>query len=95
MITLGVTYDTKAKKMEQIPGWIKEIVDKVPDVQFDRAHFTKFGDFNKVFDIVFYVDSKDYLTSLDRLQLINLEIQKLFEKKVEFAFPTQTLHLKK
>ncbi len=96
MLTLGVTYDTKAKKMEQIPGWLKEIVEKTPDTTFSRAHFTKFGDFSKNFELVFFVDSKDYITSVDRLQQVNFEIQKLFEKKkIGFAFPTQTIHLQK
>ena len=94
--SLGVTYETPVKKMEQIPAWLEVIIDKVEDVTFDRAHFSAFGDFSKNFELVYFVESKDYVTYMDRLQEINLEIHKKFDKeKVEFAFPSQTIYVQK
>lgn len=96
VIPLGVTYGTPLVKMKKIPAQLKKIIDSVSDATFDRAHFKTFGDFSKTFELVFYVDSKDYYTYMNRLQEVNHKIQKHFEKsKIEFAFPTQTLYLKK
>lgn len=95
-IPLGVTYDTKLKKMEKIPGGLKKIVKSVKDTEFLRAHFTSFGDSAKMFELTFYVESKDYETYLNKIEKINLKIQAFFEKeKIEFAYPTQTVYLKK
>lgn len=94
--TIGVEYGTSLAKMKKIPEAIKKIIDKVPDTTFDRAHFKNFGDSAKQFEVVYYVDSKEFVTHLDRRQEINLEIQKFFEKnKIEFAFPSRTVYLKK
>jgi len=90
----GVTYDTPYEKLKAIPGWVKEIVDAVENARFDRAHFRSFGDSSLDFEIVYYVLIPDFLGFMDAQQNINLALVKKFEKEsVEFAFPTQTLHL--
>ena len=96
VIPLGVTYDTKLKKMKELPGALKKIVNSVKDTSFDRAHFKEYTDSNKLFELVFYIDSKDFTIYIDRLEKINLKIQEHFEKnKIEFAYPSQTIYIKK
>lgn len=94
VFSLGVTYETSAGKIKQIPGLIREIVDGRQDVVFDRAHFSGFGDFSLNFEIVYYVLSGDYLLYMNRQQEIYLAILERFEKEsIEFAYPTQKLFL--
>lgn len=96
IILLGVVYKTPLTKMKAIPKNLKKIVESVDDTTFDRAHFKMFGPSSKDFELAFYVESKDYYTYMDRLEDVNLKIQQYFEKnKISFAFPTQTLYLKK
>ncbi len=96
LFTIGVTYNTPAEKLEQIPKWITEIIEKRPKARFDRSHFASYGDFSLNFESVYYVKSADYYDYMDTQQAINLELYKKFEKEgVEFAFPTQTLYLKR
>jgi small-conductance mechanosensitive channel len=96
IFTLGVTYQTPAKKLEKIPRLVKEAVEAVPLTRFDRAHFMKYGDFSLNFDIVYYVLSPDYLEYANTQQAINMGIHKKFEEEgIEFAYPTQTLFLNK
>ncbi len=96
VFSLGVTYDTPHDKMQKIPQMIKEIIEKVGDTRFDRAHFSSYGDFNLVIEIVYYVLSPDYNKYMDIQQAINLETLKAFaQDKIEFAFPTQTLYVNK
>ena len=93
LFKLGVTYDTTLDKMKIIPDLIKEIIEKVPDTRFDRAHFSSFGDFNLVVEIVYHVLSGDYNKYMDIQQQLNLAIKEEFEKRnIEFAFPTQTIY---
>jgi len=93
---LGVTYDTGSEKLEQIPGIIREVVERYDDARFDRSHFQKYGDFSLNFETVYYMLTPDYNAYMDRQQAINLEIYKRFEEEeIEFAYPTQTLFLEK
>ena len=96
VIQLGVTYDTSSKKLEKIPTLIKDIITKVKLADFDRAHFNIYGDFALNFEVVYYVNSSDYNQHMDTQQEILLEIKRAFEKeKIEFAYPTQTVFVKK
>ncbi|AKJ65120.1 mechanosensitive ion channel family protein [Kiritimatiella glycovorans] len=92
---LGVTYDTPAEKLEKIPGMIESIIRDQQDTQFDRCHFSAYGDFNLIVETVYYVIGADYVKYMDLQQAINLRIKRAFEAEgIEFAFPTQTIHLR-
>lgn len=94
--TFGIKYDTQVNKMKKINGMVKKIIDKTKLATFDRIHFKEFGDFSLNYEIVYYVESADYNVYMDVQQEINLAIKKAFEKeKIEFAFPTQTLHIER
>ncbi|RLC46579.1 MAG: mechanosensitive ion channel family protein [Candidatus Coatesbacteria bacterium] len=89
---IGVTYDTPAQKLKDIPGKIKTLIDEVPLASADRAHFYKFGPYSLDFEIVYYINTNDYTTYMDIQQQINIAIVELFEREgIEFAYPTQTL----
>ncbi len=96
LFQIGVTYGTPAEKLEKIPETIEAIVRGIADTEFDRTHFQGYGDFSLNFEIVYYVLGNDYNKFMDIQQEINLKIFREFEKMgVEFAFPTQTLHVHK
>ena len=91
---VGVTYDTPADKLERIPKMIEQAVLAQDNVRFDRSHFKGMGAFSLDFETVFYVLKPDYGVYMDVQQAINLQLVRSFaELKIEFAFPTQTLHL--
>mgnify|MGYP001173635436 CR=1 FL=1 len=93
---IGVTYDTSADQMEMIPELIRSVVESVEDAQFGRAHFISYGDFSLNVEYVFFVPDGDFDHSLDLRHRVNLKLMRCFEDKgIEFAFPTQTLHLKR
>jgi small-conductance mechanosensitive channel len=90
--SLGVTYDTPKAKLEQIPGWVEDIISSKDATRFDRCFFLTFGDSALVFDIVYYMDVPDFEVYGNNRQAINLEILgKFAEEGVEFAYPTQTV----
>lgn len=92
VFSLGVTYQTSVEKIKKIPLLIRGLVEDLTDTQFDRAHFSGFGDFSLNFECVYFVLSADYNLYMDRQQAINLRLLKVFEEeKIEFAYPTQTV----
>lgn len=94
LFRLGVTYQTPFGKLQEIPEVIAGVIRGVEDTAFDRAHFFSYGDFSLVFEVVYYVMGNDYTKYMDIQQEINLRIHEEFEKrKIEFAYPTQTLYL--
>jgi len=91
---LGVTYQTPASLLREIPGIVTEIFREIEGTTLDRVHFFSYGDFSLIYEIVYYVDGNDYTRYMDLQQKANLRIYEEFEKrKIEFAYPTQTLYL--
>jgi small-conductance mechanosensitive channel len=94
LFTLGVTYETTFEKLKEIPAIIKDIILKLEEVTFDRVHFSSYGDFSLNFEIVYYINDRDYAKYMDIQQEINFKIKEEFDKQgIEFAYPTQTLFL--
>lgn len=90
----GVTYQTDNKKMQAIPGLVRDIIEDVENARYNRAHFLKFGDSALIFETVYYVESGSYEIYMDVNQAIHLHIKKVFEKKgIEMAYPTQTIYV--
>lgn len=93
---IGVVYGTPLEKLKEIPGIITKILEDEPITTPDRVHFASYGDFSLNFEIVFFVQSADYKQYMDIHQDINFRIYEAFEQRgIEFAFPTQTIHLAK
>ena len=92
--SLGVTYSTTVHQMKAIPVMVEEVINAVDNTNFSRCHFTEFGDSSLNFELVYYIDTRDYTTALNAQQAINLGIMEAFAQQgIEFAFPSQTLYL--
>lgn len=93
---IGVTYETPGKKLKEIPGLVEKIIADVEDADFDRAHFHSYGDFSLIYEIIYFVRGNDYKKYMDVQQRINVAIFDEFAKrKIDFAYPTQTVYLPK
>lgn len=91
---LGLTYETKLENLKEVPLVIEEIIKRVEDTVFDRAHFFSYGDFSLNFEIVYYINGNDYNKYMNIQQEINFAIKEEFAKRgIQFAYPTQTLFL--
>jgi small-conductance mechanosensitive channel len=93
---IGVVYGTSKENLIIIPEIIKNIIEKIENVEFSRSHFKKFADFSLNFETVYFVLGNDYTIYMDIQQKINNEIYEEFETRgIEFAYPTQTLFINK
>jgi small-conductance mechanosensitive channel len=91
---IGVVYDTAPETVRRIPEMIQAAVEGCEHARFDRSHFKSFGASSLDFETVYYMSVPDYASFMDAQQQINLELYEAFaDQGIEFAFPTQTLHL--
>ena len=96
VFTLGVACDTPLEKLKKIPDTISQIIENIESAEFDRTHFTEFGDFRHDFEVVYYMKTADYAKYMDTQQEINFKILEAFEKEgIKMPFPTQTILLDK
>jgi MscS family membrane protein len=98
---ITITYDsghTRAKRAVEV---IKEILAGVPEVNTDadllpRVYFNEFNDSSLNIYMSYWIKPPDYWLYYEVNERVNLEMMKRFEaEKIEFAFPTQTLYVKK
>ncbi|MDX2130805.1 MAG: mechanosensitive ion channel family protein [Planctomycetota bacterium] len=90
----GVEYGTPPETLEAISRAVREIISAQSGVRFDRAHFQGFGASSLDYEVVYWMLDPDYNKYMDMQQAINLElVRRLGEMRVNFAFPTQTLHV--
>ena len=93
---IGVTYSTNVDLMRAIPELIGSIIAAENHVRFDRCHFVEFASSSLNFEIVYYIETKDYSVALNAQQSINLQIMQSFaDRGIQFALPSQTLYLEK
>jgi small-conductance mechanosensitive channel len=91
----GITYETSHDKVKMVTGIVERIFEAIDGARLDRVHFTTFADSSLVFDVVFYIDSPEYIDFLDRQQQFNFELMDKFaEVGIEFAYPTRTIYTK-
>lgn len=95
VIILGLEYATTSAKLEQAKNIVQKIVKANENTEDNSdIHFMNFGPSSLDLRVAYWIKNKEAI--LDAQHEINTEIKKEFEKaKLSFAFPTQTIHLKK
>ncbi|MAG22028.1 MAG: mechanosensitive ion channel protein MscL [Candidatus Diapherotrites archaeon] len=94
---LGVTYDTSTIKLDKAKKIIVDAINAHPECEDDPiVEFEEFADSSLKILVIFYNKKNDFAEFVRVRGTIGMRIKKEFEKaKIEFAFPTQTIHLKK
>ena len=96
LFSIGIVYQTSHKKVKETKELLKEILTKIENVDLDRVHFREFGPYSLNFEIVYYINTNDYVVYMDKQDEINFTIKKEFDKrKIIIAFPTQTIEMMK
>ena len=96
LFNFGVTYQTSSEQLKEIPNIVSEIFQQINGANLDRVHFASFGEFSLNFEVVYYVNSRDYTQYMNIQQEINLMLKGELEKRfIEFAYPTQIVFLSK
>lgn len=95
VMNFGITYETPYEQVKEVPDMVRRIFEATDGARLDRVHFTTFGDSALIYEAVYYVESADYAEYLDIQQKVNFDLMDKFaELGIEFAYPTQTVHVK-
>jgi len=98
---ISITYNTPPDKVEKAVQIIKDILAKTEEVNRDpdlvpRIYFNDFKDFYLNILMIYWVKPPDYWLAQEVHQKVNLAMMRAFaDEGIEFAFPTQTLYVKK
>jgi MscS family membrane protein len=98
---ITVTYDTGHDKTKRAVEIIKDVLSGTPEVNTDpdyppRVYFSDYNDCSLNLFVVYWVKPPDWWLYHEVNDRVNFEILKRFNaESIEFAFPTQTLYLKK
>jgi len=95
--TIGVTYDTPPEKLDEAVQILRSVLDghegSSPDFP-PRVHFYEYGAFSLDILVVYYYHPNDWWAYVEFSERFNREVFERFnEAGIDFAFPTQTLHL--
>ncbi len=98
---ITITYDSGHIKTKRAVEIIKDVLSGVPELNKvpdkpPRVYFSDFNDWSLNIYMSYWVKPPDYWVYHEVNERVNFEIIKRFEaEKIEFAFPSQTLYLKK
>ncbi len=93
---IGITYATTPEQIEAFCNGIRAIIKSHPLTRKDyfEIHFSGYGDFSLKIMLYFFLEVKTFGDELRGRHEVFLDIFRLAkEMRVDFAFPTQTLHI--
>lgn len=96
LMKLGLTYNTTPEKMNEAMEILKNMPDKVRDVDNKEmtVAFTDFTDFALIITYIYFI--RKNADVMETPSQVNTEILRSFnEAGLSFAFPTQTVYLEK
>lgn len=94
LVTFGVEYATPTEKLRRIPDMMREEIERIDKLRFDRSHFVSFGESALLFETVYYVQDADFKQHADRLHALLCAVHERFGREgIHFAFPTRTVVL--
>lgn len=93
---LGIQYDTPVEKILAFTEGIRELIRTHPYTRKDQYHvwFQQFGASSLDIQLIVFFLVPDYATEMRERERLLLDVFRLADRLgVQFAFPTQTIHL--
>jgi MscS family membrane protein len=93
---LQVTYETTHEQMKVLVSGIRKLIADRPKTDKDtiQVRFNNFAESSLDILVQFFLQVEDYSTELGEREAVLLQIMEFVKAEgVEFAFPTQTLHV--
>jgi len=100
-MTIGVTYDTSVKKLKEAKKIIYNAVKNNSEANEEACDiwFDNYGPYSLDIQVIYYakkLSMRDWPARIHMKEDVNFAIKEGFEKaKIDMAFPTQTIELKK
>ena len=91
----GLVYDLPADRLRRATELLREIYGRHPQTQEVLVHFNRFGDSALNLNVVWLWEGTEWKDYIAAVEAIQLEIKARFDaESLEFAFPTQTVHMR-
>ena len=95
VMNVGLTYDTPPEKVRRALQILEDVYKRHPKTSDFVMSFNKFESSSLNILVVHWWGDTDFKAYLAGIQEMNLKLKERFDaESIEFAFPTQTLHLK-
>jgi MscS family membrane protein len=95
-MNLGLTYDTPADRVKRATDILSEIFRAHPKTADLVITFNRFDSSALNIQVIHWWDGTDFKSYTADLQALNLQVKQRFDAEgLSFAFPTQTLYLKR
>lgn len=92
--SFGIIYGTHPDMAERVIGLVSALVKDIEGVELEHCNFSGFGNSSLDYELVFHSLNPDYKRSKAAASKVLLAVfRKFHEEGIEFAFPTQTIHL--
>jgi MscS family membrane protein len=95
VMKLGLTYDTTPEQMQKAIQILESMPEKIEEIDAEvLVGFTEFANFSLNITFIFWIKKEAHIFYTP--SLVNMQILKEFnENGLNFAFPTQTIHIEK
>ncbi|MEM7676821.1 MAG: mechanosensitive ion channel family protein [Myxococcota bacterium] len=89
-----VIFSTPLTVLKKIPNIIRECIETVENVRFDRSHLKEIASSSYSFESVYFVESADYSEYMDAMQKVLFEIiQRFKDQNITIASPRRSLYV--
>ncbi|MEX0652146.1 MAG: mechanosensitive ion channel family protein [Candidatus Paceibacterota bacterium] len=98
VFSFGILYETDLPKIKAVPDMVRAIFAglEVGNARLDRVHLKALASSALDYEVVYYIPTREYIDYVDLQEELNIKLLESFKKeKIEFAYPTQTVHLLK
>ncbi|MCS6986787.1 MAG: mechanosensitive ion channel family protein [Sphingomonadaceae bacterium] len=86
----GIIYETDPATVARIPQEVEVVVQAVPRCSFERCHLVAFGTYALEFELVFFVETPDFLEMCAARQAVLIGLlERLRALDVPLAYPVQ------
>ena len=93
-VGFGIIYGTHPDQADSVVGMVSKLVNEMDGIDLECCNFAGFGASSLDFELVFYSLNPDYIRSKAATSKLLLAVfRKFHEEGIDFAFPTQTIHL--
>ncbi len=97
-MNIGITYDTTPEKIQKALDIVKELLDNHEGMNEEfppRVYFNDLKSDSLNIFVLYWYHPPEYWNYMEFSEKVNMQIIERFNKEgIEFAFPTQTVHVK-
>ena len=92
--SFSVTMQTSTEKLQRINEIMRDIIGGLDRIKLERVHFSLIGASSFTFDVVYIVDTNNYMLYMDMQEMINLEMLRRFAQEgISLAAPVPVVQI--